>query len=396
MIKAKKNKKTEKEKIAKKVVNSYRGPECIIITGAAGYIGAMLADQFSCSPDLKEIIAIDRKTIPTLLENNKKVTWIKSELSTGDWRALVADKKPEVVIHCAWETKDIYGEEDLQKKLNIEAAENVFDFAFSCPTVKKIIHISSDMVYGLSEDNNKNKIFVEGDILRESEYTYGSEKKEVENILARKYVESNRTKNVFVIRPSTVFGPRAKYMIEGKGALTTFVNTFSVVPVASEDWGRQYVHEDDLTDIVAILALNKPPLKGYEVFNVAINEPVFGKEIASVLGKEGFYIPPLLIRIAFLIMWHVFQGKMPTGNGVWKSLSYPMFIDGSKVTKVLRYPYNYSAKETLGGKIGRYDYAVPKIEEKKEEPPAVEKTEELEEDKVSGGEEEIFELKTKD
>lgn len=110
MPKIKKN----KEKIKKEV---YSGPSTILITGAAGYVGAMLCDQFSDSPDIKEIIAIDKESIPEFLKNKKKITWIDSELSTGEWQKIAKEKEPEVVIHTAWQIKELYEESELQTNL---------------------------------------------------------------------------------------------------------------------------------------------------------------------------------------------------------------------------------------------------------------------------------------
>ena len=44
----------------------------IFITGAAGYVGAMLADQFSKRDEVTEIIALDKDQMPELLRGNKR------------------------------------------------------------------------------------------------------------------------------------------------------------------------------------------------------------------------------------------------------------------------------------------------------------------------------------
>ena len=76
-------------------------PESILITGAAGYIGAMLADQFSRSPELEKIVAIDMKPCPELLRGNDKIVWITADLAGGAWQREAGRHQPEVFIHRA-------------------------------------------------------------------------------------------------------------------------------------------------------------------------------------------------------------------------------------------------------------------------------------------------------
>lgn len=344
-----------------KTDDTYTGPRCILITGAAGYVGAMLCDQFSQCPGLKEIIAIDKEPMPELLAGNKKITWVTAELSADDWQSEVAKKMPEVVIHCAWQIRELFEQKDLQRKLNIEASKEVFDFVFGAPSVKKLIHFSTISVYGAAENNTKERLFIEGDMHREGEYLYGVEKKEVEAILAEKYANSDRSKKVFVLRPGTIMGPRCKYMMKKEGLLYYLENKAPFIPIATEDWGRQYLHEDDLTDIVAMLTFNNVPGR-YESFNLAPADLLLAKDFGEAFKKGTFYVPPVLVQIAFFFAWHLSQGKISTGAGIWKYLCYPIFVDGSKVVKYLKYQYQYSSKEALAAQAGRYDYVIPKKE----------------------------------
>ena len=48
----------------------------IFITGAAGYIGAILSDQFSGRNDIETIVCLDKDEIPELLKENEKIVWI--------------------------------------------------------------------------------------------------------------------------------------------------------------------------------------------------------------------------------------------------------------------------------------------------------------------------------
>ena len=48
----------------------------LFITGGAGYVGAMLADQFSKRSDVKEIVLLDKEARPDLLRDNAKIFYI--------------------------------------------------------------------------------------------------------------------------------------------------------------------------------------------------------------------------------------------------------------------------------------------------------------------------------
>lgn len=353
--------KKTKEKILK---DDYTGPRNILITGAAGYVGAMLCDQFSICSELKNIIAIDKEPMPELLKGNKKIKWITSELSSGEWEKEAEKFSPEVIMHTAWQISELLGESDKQRKMNIEGSERIFNFFFKNTFTKKLIHFSTISSYGAFDTNSPERLFVEGDMLRENEYLYGLEKKEVESILAKKYSESSRNKDVFVLRPTTIMGPRCKYMSGKKGLLYTIEHEISFFPMTNEKWGRQYVHEDDITDIVAIMTFNEIPVKGYEVFNVSPKDILFGEDLVKFFGKEKKYIPPFFVRVAFFFARNFFVGRFPaTGVGSWKFLCYPIFIEGSKVNKVLKYKYNFSSFDALEAKRGRYEYIVPRLDD---------------------------------
>ncbi len=337
----------------------------ILITGAAGYIGGMLADQFSNASDLERVIAIDKNSMPEILRGNKKIMWITTELSDGAWQDKIRIFKPEVVIHAAWQIKELYRQKERQRKLNIEASRRVFEFAFREASVKKLVYFSTISAYGAFAANDLDKRFNESSPLYEDEYLYGVEKKEAEQILENLYKQSHGLKQVTALRLTSVTGPRGRYGAGKRGLLYMLKNILPVFPVASTNWCRQYVHEDDLTDVVALFAFNnRNEARGYSVFIIAPNDYVLAKEMARVFKKMILRVPAVLVRWAFFIAWHLTRGKIPTGRGAWKFFCYPIPVDGSKITEEVGYEYSYSSIEALSRDEGRYGEDV-KIENRK-------------------------------
>lgn len=430
----------------------------ILITGGAGYVGAMLCDQFARRDDIETILTIDkeRETDLTLKNVNKnKIIYIQSNLSddkvtsirVGDvvdelvhdgkahnkltysdrvkeslakvdsekmierannWEEVVMKYRPSIIIHTAWQIREIYGDRPLSYKWNIEASDRVFDYAFNFKNkfsdnlnngVKKMIYFSTVASYGAFADNSIDYFFNEGDKFRETKYLYAEEKRWAEEHLEKKYAhylktisnsssaasainshthnhktdvvlanaDTNRKVQVFVLRPAAITGPRGRYdriRFGLQSALAgnldkSFVNRIvtaltSFVPITPK-WLRQFIHEDDVTDIVALLGLDDKVMGEYEVFNICPpGEVVLGPDMAKAVNKKILPIRPWMARIAFFVLWHLSRGKIPTGEGAWKGYSYPIAVSGEKLTRQYGYVYQHKSKDAFRNNEGRY------------------------------------------
>lgn len=344
----------------------------IFITGAAGYVGFALIEKLVAREDIARIIALDKEAAPDELRH-PKVTYIQAN-TNDDWQAEVANYVPDIVIHTAWQIRDIYGNYALQKAWNIDGSDKVFDFAFSQPSVKRLVHFSTVSSYGAYPENTIEHRFTEDEPFRKSDYNYAEEKRLVEVSLKKKY-DAARAKgkeiDVAIIRPAAITGPRGRFARIRFGlqsalsgqltgsfvySLVTFLTSFVPAP---PKWARQFIHEDDIVDITELLAFSEN-VTGCEAFNACPPGPVvLAPDMAKAVGKRIVPVPPTLIRMAFFCMWHLTRGKIPTARGAWKGYSYPILVDGSKLTRLHGYQYRMAGKDAFVYTDGRYESVVP-------------------------------------
>src|SRR6185369_12431279 len=214
---------------------------------------------------------------------------------------------PDIVVHTAWQIREMYGDKATQWKWNIGGSDAVFDFSFSTASVKKLIHFSTVASYGAFSSNTTDHLFIESEPFRKTDYLYAEEKRVVEEHLEEKFAaakKSGKQPQVFIVRPAAITGPRGRYMRIRFGlqaALSgqlkeNFIHKVisamvSFVPV-TKNWLRQFIHEDDVADIVSLLSFEN--LKGeYEVFNICPPGLVVrGPDMAAAVGKKTLPVHP--------------------------------------------------------------------------------------------------------
>ncbi len=342
----------------------------ILITGAAGYVGAMLVRAFASRTDVEMVVGIDKEPLPEFLKDEKKLVYL--EMNTADaWEDLVREYHPDIVIHTAWQIREMYGNQKTEWKWNIDGSDKVFGFALSESSVKRLIHFSTVASYGAYPSNTVEYRFTEEDSFRPMDYLYAEEKKISEEHLKERYEKSDKHTSVSIVRPAAITGPRGRFMrirfglqsalagqLKGSFVYRLISTLVAFVPVTPK-WLRQFIHEDDVVSIVERLAFGAE-VPGYEVFNICPPGAVVqGRDMARAVGKRALPIYPWMVRIAFSFFWHATRGKIPTGRGAWKGYSYPIAVDGSKSMRVLGYTYQYSGLDAFQYTDGVYESYVP-------------------------------------
>lgn len=346
------------------------GAHTILITGAAGYVGAMLVEKFAMRDDVERIIGIDKEPMPANFRDISKLAYLHLN-TTDDWEARVRTYHPTIVIHTAWQIREMYGHQDIEWRWNIGGSDKVFDFALAEKSVDRLIHFSTVASYGAYPTNTVEHRFTENEPFRKMDYLYAEGKRIAEEHLKERFEKSDKHASVAIVRPAAITGPRGRFIrirfglqsaLSGQlpdsfvyqmvSALVSFVPT-------TPKWLRQFIHEDDVTGIIGRLAFGEK-VGEYEVFNICPHGPVVrGADMARAVGKRQLPVYPWIVRVAFFFFWHITRGKIPTGRGAWKSYSYPVAVDGSKVTRVLGYNYQYQPLDAFRYTDGTYEKYVP-------------------------------------
>jgi nucleoside-diphosphate-sugar epimerase len=342
----------------------------IFITGGAGYVGEMLCDQFAKRADVATIITIDKEPQSEFSKRIPKLTYIQANLADEGWQAQVRAAQPDTIVHTAWQIRALYRDSDTQWRWNVGGSDAVFALAWSLPSVKKLIYFSTASSYSARADNRLDHYFTEAEGFRDDDYIYAHEKKVVEEHLATQYQAANRSDlSVVVVRPAAITGPRGRYMrmrfglqsaLQGnlKGNFVyKIVTALTAFVPATKTWVRQFIHEDDVNDIVQHFTFHDAP-SPYEVYNITPpGEPVLAPDMAKAVGKRILPIYPWMARLAFFCFWHLTRGKVPTCPGSWRFYSYPVLMSSEKLAT--QYRCRYSSRDAFQYTDGRYEEYVP-------------------------------------
>jgi nucleoside-diphosphate-sugar epimerase len=345
----------------------------IFVVGGAGYVGEMLCHQMSKREDVRVIIALDKEPQSDFSKSIPKLVYVEHNMADEGWQEEVAKYEPDTVIHTAWQIRAMYGNPREQWRWNVEGSDKVFEFAFTQPSVQKLVYFSTASSYSARPDNTFSHYFTEAEGFRDDEYIYAKEKKVTEEHLAARYEQAKKegkyTPQVFIVRPAAITGPRGRYMrirfglqsaLSGNlkgGFVNKMVTTLTSFVPATEGWVRQFIHEDDVNDIVMKFAF-EDSASPYEVYNITpTGEPVFAPDMARAVGKKILKVPPQFVRLAFWFFWHVTRGRIPTCPGSWRYYSYPVLMSGEKLSQV--YTCKYSSKDAFAFTDGQYESFVP-------------------------------------
>ena len=253
----------------------------ILITGGAGYVGAMLVPRL-----LKEgysVTVLDLMIYgEDVLENHPKLTIVKGDIRDIE---LLKSSIPrhDAVIHLACISNDPSFElnPELGKSINLDAFRPLVEISKSA-SIKRFIYASSSSVYGVKEEEN-----VHEDMLLEPLTDYSKFKAECERVLAE---YQSPVFTTVTIRPATVCGYSLRQRLDVVvNILTNLAFHKREISVFGGQQLRPNIHISDMVDVyIALLEAPNDKIAG-EIFNAGFeNQTVMelAETVQRVIGDD--------------------------------------------------------------------------------------------------------------
>ncbi len=257
----------------------------ILVTGAAGFVGASVCTRLSA---LEDVRALARTASPKPhLPDHAHVEWapVADLCTVTDWAALLDGVT--TVIHLAARTHVLHETEadplSAYRRINVTATEHLANACVKAG-VKRLVFLSSIKVNG---ESTTNQPFRETDTPQPQD-AYGISKWEAEHALFR--ISRETGLEVTVIRPPLVYGP---------GVKGNFLRLLGIarrgwpLPLASVHNLRSFVYVENLADAIAVCATHPAAAgKTYLVSDGAdLSTPHLIRELASRQGARAPMLP---------------------------------------------------------------------------------------------------------
>jgi UDP-glucose 4-epimerase len=303
--------------------------ERVFVTGAAGYIGGKLLSYLDSRDEVKETVGIDIREPST---SPSKLTFYRADVR-DPLDPIMKTHDIDTVVHLAYVVAPIHSE-SLMEDINVNGTRNILSSCIDAG-VGQMLYTSSATAYGFHPDNDVP--LTEDSLLRgNNDFTYSKTKKELEAVLAE-FVASNPGITVTVLRPSFVVGPGFNDPLARH-----LQKRFVLLPSDAQPF--QFVHEDDLIDIVYTL-LSK---RTHGIFNVGADGTVSPDEMVSLLGNRAIGIPSGLMYVLTQLAWKLRLSFLAEFPGPALNLArYSWVVSSDKLKEEVGFRYKYTSREAF-------------------------------------------------
>jgi UDP-glucose 4-epimerase len=294
----------------------------VAITGIGGYLGGLLLDRLGQEDEVERIIGLDIKE-PGV--TSSKLKFYQQDVRTP-FADIFVDNEIDTAVHLAFQVTPIHDE---------TGSHSIQNFLEACEKAgaSQLFYMSSYTAYGAHADNPES-ISEDAPLRPASDFLYPMDKAKVD-VMFQDFMKSHPDRCVTIVRTVAVTGPHIV-----AGGLSVLFTPVMIRPKGYDPlW--QFIHEDDLVELVIILLKQRQ----HGIFNVAGDGGVRYSEMIQAAGKRSIALPAgLLVRFTHL-SWNLhLQSRSPGGLDI---LMYPIVVNTERVRKATGYEFRYTGKEAF-------------------------------------------------
>jgi len=244
----------------------------ILITGGSGFVGRNIIDKILKDKADLEIYNLSNK--PLEIEGVRNIV---GDATNFDFTKL--DNDFDYIVHLLALSNDYYCKDlDLAESINIEFTKKIFQFASQLPNLKKIVHMSSVIIYDQIETpplKEDAKLYLN--------YTNYSFTKGISEFYAKYFLEKEKLP-VVIFRLSNIYGPfqdfhNSPFLVPSKIVEALNGGKIEVFNLKPE---RDWIYSMDAAE--AVVEALKSDITG--VYNLASGRGISVEEIISEIASQ--------------------------------------------------------------------------------------------------------------
>lgn len=319
------------------------GHDAILVTGAAGAVGHLLVEALRAAG--QRVVACD---LPgTNLPSPSDGLEIRAADLSREGAADALVEGVDRVVHAA-AVVDIASDADALEAVNVRATEALFQAAAQAK-VKRFLFLSSGSIYRQSP----SATYRESDPLEASNGYEGSKITAEQLLLAG---SGPRAPEVIILRPSLVYGPRARHLGASLACLGPIMKASLPILFGLSGGPRiNWVHAEDVARAAQHLLDHGQP---NEAYNIADDDAIaFGDLVTHSLECYGLtpsflmpYPPMGAVRSLAPLLHHgdfLFSGLNRAFGGVWEQICDRHGLERELVPRLDRQAFVYGYRHFL-------------------------------------------------
>lgn len=300
----------------------------VAITGVSGYIGSRLLAHLEGVAEIERVVGID--LTPPTIPSTKLKFYQHNVVNPMD--TIFQRERVEAAVHLAFVVRPRQ-DRDRAQLINIEGTRNFLQACLNA-TVQYVLYLSSHTVYG-AHPHNPIPITEETPLRPHHNFQYSWDKARSE-ALFHEFARIHPKVSMAVVRACVVLGPA----LENPVARSLFQPM--MVRVAGYNPPLQFIHQDDLTTLMATLLVRRQ--RG--IFNAAGEGTITYRELAALAGRKSFPLPRALLRFLLASTWTLhLQGQSPP-EGL-KFIMHPIVLSTEKLKREVGFAFQHISREAV-------------------------------------------------